>query len=100
MPACYCHCYCRMLSPLPPPDPHTSSLQAVLFPLQPLYDRIEKRLKPNAVRALKRVFVMCDSDQVCTLLGGLLLPEPLLLQLLLPPIPCCCCYCCSPCCSL
>jgi len=38
------------------------ALKAVLYPLQPLYDRIEKRLKPLCVRALKRAFVMCDAD--------------------------------------
>ncbi|GFH29584.1 uncharacterized protein HaLaN_28269, partial [Haematococcus lacustris] len=38
------------------------ALKSVLYPLQPLYDRLEKRLRPLCVRALKRVFVMCDKD--------------------------------------
>uniref|UniRef100_A0A7R9VF32 EF-hand domain-containing protein n=1 Tax=Chlamydomonas euryale TaxID=1486919 RepID=A0A7R9VF32_9CHLO len=38
------------------------ALKSVLYPLQPLYDRIEKRLRPLCVRALKRIFIMCDTD--------------------------------------
>ncbi|KAG1666031.1 hypothetical protein FOA52_006905 [Chlamydomonas sp. UWO 241] len=38
------------------------ALKSVLYPLQPLYDRIDKRLRPLCVRALKRTFVMCDAD--------------------------------------
>jgi len=38
------------------------ALKSVLYPLQPLYDRLEKRLRPLCVRALKRVFMTCDCD--------------------------------------
>jgi hypothetical protein len=40
-----------------------SPRQAVLYPLQPLYDRIDKRLKLLCLRALKRIFLMCDTNQ-------------------------------------
>lgn len=39
------------------------ALKAVIYPLQPLYDRLERRLKPLCIRALKRVFIMCDADR-------------------------------------
>ena len=39
------------------------AIKSVLYPLQPLYDRIDKRLKMDALRALKRIFFMCDANQ-------------------------------------
>ncbi|GAX79606.1 hypothetical protein CEUSTIGMA_g7047.t1 [Chlamydomonas eustigma] len=39
------------------------ALKSVLYPLQPLYDRIGKRLKLLCLRALKRIFIMCDTNQ-------------------------------------
>ena len=38
------------------------AVKAVLYPLQPLYERTERRLKPACLRGLKRVFRICDQD--------------------------------------
>jgi Ras family protein T1 len=38
------------------------AVKAVLYPLHPLYDRSERRLKPACLRALLRVFRVCDLD--------------------------------------
>lgn len=37
--------------------------RAVVYPLAPLYDYKESKLKPLALKALKRVFYLCDKDQ-------------------------------------
>ena len=34
----------------------------VLYPLTPLYDSIEKKLEPDYVKALIRIFRICDQD--------------------------------------
>lgn len=39
------------------------AVKAVLYPLRPLYDRSERRLKPACLRALSRVFQICDLDK-------------------------------------
>lgn len=39
------------------------AVKAVLYPLQPLYERTARRLKPACLRGLKRVFRICDVDQ-------------------------------------
>ncbi|PNH06556.1 Mitochondrial Rho GTPase 1 [Tetrabaena socialis] len=40
------------------------ALKAVLYPLQPLYDRTDRVMRQAAVRALKRVFIIFDQDKV------------------------------------
>lgn len=36
--------------------------RAVLFPIAPLFDSIEKKLKPEYERALLRIFRICDKN--------------------------------------
>ncbi|PNH00189.1 Mitochondrial Rho GTPase 2, partial [Tetrabaena socialis] len=43
------------------------ALKAVLYPLQPLYDRTDRVMRQAAVRALKRVFIIFDQDKDGTL---------------------------------
>ncbi|KAG2430028.1 hypothetical protein HYH02_013856 [Chlamydomonas schloesseri] len=43
------------------------ALKAVLYPLQPLYDRTDRVMRQAAVRALKRVFIVFDQDKDGTL---------------------------------
>jgi len=40
----------------------TEALKTVLYPIEPLYDSIEKQLKPAYKRALLRIFRICDKD--------------------------------------
>lgn len=44
------------------------AVKAVVYPTAPLYDFTQDRLKPLAVKALKRVFLLCDQDEVCRVL--------------------------------
>ena len=37
--------------------------RAVLYPIAPLFDSINKQLKPEYERALQRIFRICDKDQ-------------------------------------
>lgn len=37
--------------------------KAVLHPTAPLFDQETQSLKPRCVRALKRIFILCDSDK-------------------------------------
>lgn len=39
------------------------ALKAVIYPMAPLYDPEMQSLKPLCVRALKRIFLMCDKDK-------------------------------------
>ena len=39
------------------------ALKAVMYPMAPLYDPEIQSLKPLCVRALKRIFLMCDRDK-------------------------------------
>jgi hypothetical protein len=39
------------------------ALKTVLYPMAPLYDPETQSLKPLCVRALKRIFLMCDKDK-------------------------------------
>ncbi|GIL52371.1 hypothetical protein Vafri_8260 [Volvox africanus] len=43
------------------------ALKAVLYPLQPLYDRTDRVIRQAAIRALKRVFIIFDADKDGTL---------------------------------
>jgi hypothetical protein len=36
--------------------------RAVMFPIQPLFDCLEKKIKPEYERALFRVFRICDKN--------------------------------------
>lgn len=36
--------------------------KAVLHPTSPLFDQENQTLKPRCVRALKRIFILCDHD--------------------------------------
>jgi hypothetical protein len=37
--------------------------KAVLHPTAPLFDQETQNLKPRCVRALKRIFILCDHDR-------------------------------------
>lgn len=37
--------------------------KAVLHPTAPLFDQESQTLKPRCVRALKRIFILCDHDR-------------------------------------
>ena len=37
--------------------------KAVLHPTGPLFDQESQTLKPRCVRALKRIFILCDNDR-------------------------------------
>lgn len=37
--------------------------KAVLHPTAPLFDQETQTLKPRCVRALKRIFILCDHDR-------------------------------------
>lgn len=37
--------------------------KAVLHPTAPLFDQEAQTLKPRCVRALKRIFILCDLDR-------------------------------------
>ncbi len=50
--------------PLCPADVFYYALKAVLYPLQPLYDRTDRVMRQAAVRALKRIFIIFDQDKV------------------------------------
>ena len=41
--------------------------KAVLHPTAPLFDQEAQSLKPRCVRALKRIFILCDNDKDGTL---------------------------------
>jgi len=43
-------------------DVITAAQRTVLYPLSPLYDPIDKSLKPDYQRALLRIFRICDTD--------------------------------------
>jgi len=41
--------------------------KAILHPTAPLFDQETQTLKPRCVRALKRIFILCDHDRDGTL---------------------------------
>jgi hypothetical protein len=49
-----------MIQPLPPPQ----AIKTVLYPKAPLLDATTGRLTTPCVKALLRIFLMCDSDGV------------------------------------
>ncbi|GLT52741.1 hypothetical protein SLA2020_260630 [Shorea laevis] len=44
------------------PDVFYYAQKAILHPTAPLFDQERQRLKPRCIRALKRIFVLCDHD--------------------------------------
>lgn len=44
--------------------------KAVLHPTAPLFDQETQSLKPRCVRALKRIFILCDNDRDGALCDG------------------------------
>jgi len=40
----------------------STAQRAVLFPISPLFDSLEKKLKPDFERALLRIFRICDKN--------------------------------------
>nr|GEW80728.1 mitochondrial Rho GTPase 1-like [Tanacetum cinerariifolium] len=45
------------------PEVFYYSQKAVLHPTAPLFDQEKQTLKPRCVRALKRIFILCDQDR-------------------------------------
>lgn len=43
-------------------DVISAAQKTVLFPITPLYDSLERQLKPDYVKALLRIFRICDKD--------------------------------------
>lgn len=43
-------------------DVFAYALNAVLYPVEPLFDRATSSIKPACIKALLRVFMMCDAD--------------------------------------
>ena len=49
--------YCQV------PEVFYYAQKAVLHPTAPLFDQEIQSLKPRCVRALKRIFILCDLDR-------------------------------------
>ncbi len=49
-------------------DVFSFAIKMVMYPMAPLFDKTEQSLRPLCIKALLRVFNMCDADQVlnCT----------------------------------
>lgn len=52
-----------MFSLLKVPEVFYYAQKAVLHPTAPLFDQETQTLKPRCVRALKRIFILCDHDR-------------------------------------
>ncbi len=60
--------------------------KAILHPMAPLFDQETQTLRPHCVRALKRIFILCDHDKdglSVTQLSGVHLHSVLLLLVFL-----------------
>lgn len=44
------------------PEVFCYAYKAVLYPTAPLFDQEAQCLKPHCIRALKRIFLLCDHD--------------------------------------
>ncbi|GJN22913.1 hypothetical protein PR202_gb10521 [Eleusine coracana subsp. coracana] len=53
---------CSALRQIQVPEVFYYAQKAVLHPTAPLFDQEAQSLKPRCVRALKRIFIMCDQD--------------------------------------
>ncbi|XP_073009017.1 mitochondrial Rho GTPase 1-like [Typha latifolia] len=54
---------CSALRQIQVPEVFYYSQKAVLHPTGPLFDQETQSLKPRCVRALKRIFILCDHDK-------------------------------------
>ncbi|XP_057960485.1 mitochondrial Rho GTPase 1-like [Malania oleifera] len=54
---------CSALKYIQIPDVFYYAQKAVLHPTGPLFDQETQTLKPRCVRALKRIFILCDHDR-------------------------------------
>ncbi len=45
-------------------DVFSFAIKMVMYPMAPLFDKTEQSLRPLCIKALLRVFNMCDADQV------------------------------------
>ncbi|KAI4349984.1 hypothetical protein L6164_010517 [Bauhinia variegata] len=54
---------CSAIRHIQVPEVFYYSQKAVLHPTAPLFDQESQTLKPRCVRALKRIFILCDHDK-------------------------------------
>ncbi|WOH11568.1 hypothetical protein DCAR_0831057 [Daucus carota subsp. sativus] len=54
---------CSALNHIQIPEVFYYSQKAVLHPTAPLFDQEAQTLKPRCIRALKRIFIICDQDR-------------------------------------
>ncbi|KAL6513908.1 Mitochondrial Rho GTPase 1 [Orobanche hederae] len=54
---------CSALQHIQVPEVFYYAQKAVLHPTAPLFDQEQQVLKPRCVRALKRIFILCDHDR-------------------------------------
>ncbi|WOH09180.1 hypothetical protein DCAR_0728635 [Daucus carota subsp. sativus] len=54
---------CSALNHIQIPEVFYYSQKAVLHPTAPLFDQEAQTLKPRCIRALKRIFIICDQDK-------------------------------------
>ncbi|XP_058083683.1 mitochondrial Rho GTPase 1-like isoform X3 [Magnolia sinica] len=54
---------CSALKQVQVPEVFYYAQKAVLHPTAPLFDQEAQTLKPRCVRALKRIFILCDNDR-------------------------------------
>ncbi|XP_072996464.1 mitochondrial Rho GTPase 1-like [Typha latifolia] len=54
---------CSALRQIQVPEVFYYAQKAVLHPTAPLFDQETQSLKPRCVRALKRIFILCDNDK-------------------------------------
>jgi len=54
---------CSALRQIQVPEVFYYAQKAVLHPTAPLFDQEAQSLKPRCVRALKRIFILCDNDK-------------------------------------
>ncbi|KAI3873253.1 hypothetical protein MKX03_016961, partial [Papaver bracteatum] len=54
---------CSARSLIQVPEVFYYAQKAVLHPTAPLFDQETQTLKPRCVRALKRIFILCDEDR-------------------------------------
>ncbi|XP_051145819.1 mitochondrial Rho GTPase 1-like [Andrographis paniculata] len=61
---------CSALNHIQIPEVFFYAQKAVLYPTAPLFDQEQQVLKPRCVRALKRIFILCDHDRDGALSDG------------------------------
>jgi hypothetical protein len=55
---------CSALRLLAVRDVFSFAIKMVVYPMAPLFDKLEQSLRPLCIKALLRIFNMCDADQV------------------------------------